>query len=68
MLTIYTRKRKPEGNSDYKNLKLGKIVKRYNIITAIIENYFISSQQFKGFEMARANQDITAHGRFGIKI
>ena len=42
--------------------------KKYNIISALIENYFISNEQFSGFELARAKQDLKAHQKFGKQI
>jgi hypothetical protein len=47
---------------------LGRIVNRYDVISTLAENYFISDDQWKGYELARAKQELNAHKKFGTKI
>ncbi len=51
-----------------KNIRQGKIVQKYNIITMHLENYFIPPTQLEGFELARAKQDMNAFKKFGKLI
>jgi hypothetical protein len=46
----------------------GRIVQKYNIISALVENYFISNSQIEGYELARSKQNMNAHKIFGKKI
>jgi hypothetical protein len=55
-------------NFNFINTGKGKIVNKYNIISMLIENYFIASDKLKGFELARSKQDPNAHIKFGIKV
>jgi hypothetical protein len=51
-----------------KNINHGRIVQKYNIISMLIENYFIASSELESFELARSKQDLNAHKKFGRQI
>jgi len=50
------------------NINKGRIVQKYNIISTLVENYFIGKAQIEGFELARSKQDMNAHKKFGKQI
>jgi hypothetical protein len=53
---------------NHKYFGAGTFVQKYNIISALIEHYFISTSQLQGFELARSKQDLNAHKKFGKQI
>lgn len=46
----------------------GKVVQRYNVTRAKLEQYFITWNNIAAYEAARFNQDLNAHKKYGTLI
>jgi hypothetical protein len=69
MFTLKSSKFNPDTKlSYYANLNTGKTVRKYNVISAIIESYFIAKEQLAAFDLARTKQDLNAYKKFGVRI
>ncbi len=54
--------------SDTRVNRDGKIIHRYNIVTAEVEYYFIPAEYIEEYENAHFKQDLNAHKKFGTQL
>lgn len=49
-------------------LKPGKVIRRYNIVAACLEQYFIPGELIFEYDTAHSRQDLNAHMKYGTKM
>ena len=49
-------------------LKPGKVIRRYNIVAACLDQYFIPGESIYEYESAHSKQDLNAHVKYGTKL